>query len=384
MEKRTDGELVALARAGDKDAFGQLIERYQQMAQRVALGRVANSEVAQQLAQEAMLQAYLSLDHLREDDRFRSWLYGIVLNVCRSYMRDQKILLYSLEALEDIPQIVASRLSSADPPPQAVAEEQELRREILAAIQALPPKSRAAALLFYYERLSVQEIAVALGVSATAVKGRLHRARKQLREPLWPVYLEMAPEERSRRKTMTKDTSYRVVTIADVIEREGDHKPVHILILLDEAGRRVLPLRISHIEGTAILLRLFERDVPRPLTHDLMSSLLQAVGVTVEEVRVEALREGCFYGVVKLRDGDTEQEVDARPSDAIALALRTGCPIYAAEEVLEEAGIPIPESAGEMPKPGRGMAQIVQKWKERSQDKPVQQQLIDFLFGGET
>ena len=415
MEERSDAELVALARAGDKDAFGQLIERYAQMAHRVALGRIADPEVARQLSQEAMLQAYLSLGSLRADDRFRSWLYGIVLNVCRSYLRGQKGLLISLEALEGSPQVETDRLVSLNPSPQAVVEEHELQREVLDAIQGLPPKSQAAAYLFYYEGLSVREIADTLGASASAVKGRLYRARQQLRDPLWSVYVARASVERRRRSTMATEPSYREVMIADVIERGDRQEPVHVLVLLDKVGRRILPLWISHVEGTAILLRLFERDVPRPLTHDLMSSLLQAVGVTVEEVRVEALREGCFYAVVKLHNGDTEQEIDARPSDAIALALRTGCPIYAAEQVLEEAGIPIPESAGEMPKPGRGMTQILQRWKEKSQDhgafdfshfrrrnaekakppprptkeeiekrqKAAQQHLIDFLYGEE-
>ena len=264
MEERTDAELVALARSGDKDALGQLIERHQGMAQHVALGRVANSEVALRLAQEAMLQAYLSLDHPREGDRFRSWLYGIVLNVCRSHIRGQTMLVYSLGALEDSSQIETGRLPGADPPPQAAAEEQELRSEILAAVQSLPPRSRAAALLFYYEHLSVQEIAVALGVSASAVKGRLRRARKQLRQPRWPVYLEMAPVERSRRKTMTTDTLCRAVTIANIIERGDSHQRIHGLMMLDEAGRRVLPLWISHIEGTRSCCVFWNAMFPDP------------------------------------------------------------------------------------------------------------------------
>src|SRR5215472_18373679 len=99
MTNTDDSELVALARSGDKDAFGQLIERYQQMVKRIALGMIADEEIARELAQEAILQAYLSLDHLRDNTRFKSWLYGIALNVCRSYIRDQKINPYSLEAM---------------------------------------------------------------------------------------------------------------------------------------------------------------------------------------------------------------------------------------------------------------------------------------------
>lgn len=99
MEKRADAELVARARAGDRAAFDALVDRYQSMAERVALGVVANAETARELAQEAILQAYLSLRHLREAARFSSWLHGIVLNVCRSYLREQKAELLSWEEL---------------------------------------------------------------------------------------------------------------------------------------------------------------------------------------------------------------------------------------------------------------------------------------------
>ncbi len=99
MHEREDAGLVSLARSGDKDAFGLLIERYHQMARRVAAGVVADGGVARELAQEAMLQAYLSLDRLRDPERFQSWLYGIVLNVCRGYLRDRDTSFLSLEAL---------------------------------------------------------------------------------------------------------------------------------------------------------------------------------------------------------------------------------------------------------------------------------------------
>jgi RNA polymerase sigma factor (sigma-70 family) len=99
VEKRTDTELVASARSGDKRAFDQLVARYQALAQRVARGMVGDAEIARDLAQEAMLQAYLSLGQLRDDSRFRSWLHGIVRNVCRGYLRDLKADWLSLEAL---------------------------------------------------------------------------------------------------------------------------------------------------------------------------------------------------------------------------------------------------------------------------------------------
>ena len=96
-EEKADAELVAQARAGDKQAFDHLVRRYEALAQRVALGMVTNNEIARDLVQEAMLQAYLSLPHLRDEARFQTWLYGIVLNVCRGHRREEKGGLLSLE-----------------------------------------------------------------------------------------------------------------------------------------------------------------------------------------------------------------------------------------------------------------------------------------------
>jgi RNA polymerase sigma factor (sigma-70 family) len=186
-QKPTDAELVALARLGDKGAFGRLVERYQQMARHVAICMVSDEDIARELTQEAMLQAYLSLSHLRDDAAFKSWLYGIVLDVCRSYWRDQKSVL-SWEDLAGGVRFGVLNFSDAAPDPQWAAEERELHRKVLEAVKTLPSASQAATLLFYYESLSLQEIAAILGISVTAVKGRLHKARKRLEEQLSALY----------------------------------------------------------------------------------------------------------------------------------------------------------------------------------------------------
>ena len=99
MVQRTDAELVALARCGDKQAFSRLNERYQLIAFRFARSMVVQSDIAQDLVQEAFLQAYLSLDRLRKVNYFQSWLCGIVLNLCRSHLRHQKVTLLSFEEI---------------------------------------------------------------------------------------------------------------------------------------------------------------------------------------------------------------------------------------------------------------------------------------------
>jgi RNA polymerase sigma factor (sigma-70 family) len=336
MELRTDSELVALARGGDKAAFGQLIERHQQMVRRIVTGIVASAEIARELAQEALLQAYLSLDHLRDDARFKSWLYGITLNVCRSYLREQKSDALSLEALLGGVRgdHVALLESSAVVDPQVVAEEQELHRLVLHAVEGLSPKDRAATLMFYYEQLSIEEIAAILGISVVAVKGRLHRARKQLRERLLPLYQELHPAVQRRKKMIKARVNSVRINMAT---------QQRVVILQDEPGRHALIIWIAHAEAYSIAMGLKGEATPRPLTMQFVANILKATGAQLEEVRIEALKDEIFYAVAKVRSGDNVQEIDARPSDALALAVQMGSPIYIAEEVMEKAGLPIPE-----------------------------------------
>jgi RNA polymerase sigma factor (sigma-70 family) len=110
------------------------------MATGVAVGMVANEEVARDLVQEALLQAYLSLERLRDGRRFQSWLYGIVLNVCRSHLRDRKSNTLSLEDVAGGQRLPAAWAGAADP--WELAEERELRRKVLEAVQALAPRDR--------------------------------------------------------------------------------------------------------------------------------------------------------------------------------------------------------------------------------------------------
>lgn len=113
-----------------------------------------------------------------------------------------------------------------------------------------------------------------------------------------------------------------------------------IVLLRERDGGRYLPIWVGAVEATAIAYAQQGIVPPRPLTHDLLRDLLGALGVTVTEVRITALEDGVFYAVIGLSTG---VEVSARPSDAIALALRVDAPIRGAEEVLEAAGIDLPD-----------------------------------------
>ena len=113
-----------------------------------------------------------------------------------------------------------------------------------------------------------------------------------------------------------------------------------IVLLRETDGERYLPIWVGAVEATAIAYAQQGVVPPRPLTHDLMLDLLEAVDAPVQEVRITDLSDGVFYSLIVFSSG---LEVPARPSDAIALALRAEVPIVGAEEVVQEAGIKIPD-----------------------------------------
>jgi bifunctional DNase/RNase len=112
-----------------------------------------------------------------------------------------------------------------------------------------------------------------------------------------------------------------------------------IVLLREVSGERYLPIWIGAVEATAIAFAQQGVVPPRPLTHDLLKDVLEATGSPLTEVRIDDMRDGVFYATLVL-DGGTE--VSARPSDSIALALRTGAKIVCADSVLEEAGLAVP------------------------------------------
>ena len=105
-----------------------------------------------------------------------------------------------------------------------------------------------------------------------------------------------------------------------------------------EGAGRILPIFIGSPEATAIALALEEVETPRPMTHDLMKDVLDELGARIERVTVTELRDATFYAEIVLSSAGTVHSVSARPSDAVALAVRFGAPVFAEEGVLDEAG----------------------------------------------
>ena len=112
-----------------------------------------------------------------------------------------------------------------------------------------------------------------------------------------------------------------------------------IVLLKTREGNRFLPIWIGHPEAAAILMKLQGANTPRPMTHDLISDVLGELDIECTKVAVTELRENTFYASITLQLAGREVEVDSRPSDALALAVRTGATIFAAEEVISESAI---------------------------------------------
>jgi hypothetical protein len=110
-----------------------------------------------------------------------------------------------------------------------------------------------------------------------------------------------------------------------------------IIILRDEDDKRSLPIWVGIFEANAIALELEKVPTPRPMTHDLIKNILETITARVLKVVVTDLKENTFFAVLHLQVGETEYTVDARPSDAIALALRVAAPIYVDEDVVLRA-----------------------------------------------
>ena len=108
-----------------------------------------------------------------------------------------------------------------------------------------------------------------------------------------------------------------------------------VVILNDEEGEKSLPLWIGFEEASAIAMEIKKTPRPRPLTHDLLKNIITATGYEVSEIEITELRENTFYARLRIKKDGEELLVDSRPSDAIAIALRTGCRIMVDEEVIK-------------------------------------------------
>lgn len=359
----SDAELVLAARQGDKEAFATLFLRHRPLLLALCQRSLADPIVAEDAAQEAALQAMLSLDRLRQPDRFGPWLGGIGLNICRRWLRERSTDWWSWEALNG--GHLGPELPDPGAVPEALAEAAELIDNVRHAVAALPPGQRAAVVLFYLSGLTHAETAALLGIKVGAVKTRLHKARRLLKRRLADTWEDEAMDQKLTRRTlatsagaltaiaaagqlgsaaqevtmMTENGDAQLVEMQVADVRRGQvesERPWHYVTILEEVGgARRLPIWMGEFEGTAIALHLENVQVPRPLTFAFATNLLHAGGGRLREIRINQLKESTFYAVAVVEGSEGTKTVDARPSDAINVALLTGVPIRVVATVLE-------------------------------------------------
>jgi RNA polymerase sigma factor (sigma-70 family) len=326
VEEMPDADLVALARSGDADGFRILASRYRAMALSVALHLSGDRESAEDLVQEATLAAFVSLERLRDPERFRSWYYGTLVNVTRTWRRRQAARPVSLEDWDALHPAAA---------PVDEAAQRELRWILADALRSLPEATRTVLLLFYYDGLTVREIAVKLAVTVAAVKSRLHKGRRQLAQLLAAEYPELtrAAARGVRTPAMTQLHLTKVVTF-----------PARVLaVLSDEPGQRALPVWLSLLEG--IPLAGSPSGAARLSSSELAAKVLTAAGGAVSRVRIGELEDGLLFGTLVISGPTGDAEVVAGLGDALGLARLQDCPIVADEDVLARHGIAVPPGA---------------------------------------
>jgi RNA polymerase sigma factor (sigma-70 family) len=328
---KSDADLVRDALRGAREPLAELVTRHWDTAVFLA-GRVLGSpDLARDAAQEAAVAAMTDLDRLRFPDRFGAWFCGITLNVARRWLRQLR---------REVPGVVSDRACS-EPGPAEAAEAADLASRVRGAVAALPGGQQSAVHLFYLQGLSHREVADELGISVGAVKSRLHQARAALAprlaqiidnpitdNPEGPV---MAAAADLREWIDVSVTEVRRAGGADISQNN------YIMMLKERDGERRLPIWIGPAEATALALALESAEFPRPFTYKLTTSLLEAAGSRLTEVRITRLTNSVFYAAVIVQGPDGPQEVDSRPSDAVNLALAAAAPIRADSQLFSDA-----------------------------------------------
>ena len=324
----SDADLVREARRGDKEAMAELLRRHWDIAVLLA-GRVLGSpDLGRDAAQEAAVAAMTDLERLRSPDRFGAWFCGIALNVSRRWRRQLR-----LEVPGPGPDL-ASVSVSADP--ALAAEAADTAARVRGAIAELADGQQDAVRLFYLQGLSHREVAAELGISIGAVKARLHQARAALAPRLtqftaFPEVRTVTATEQAAEWVEVAVWGVRATADEDLLQRQ------YCLILAERGGDRWLPIWIGPAEATALALALESAETPRPFTYKLAAGLVEACESRITEVKITRLLERLFYAVVVVQGPGGLREVDARPSDAVNLAVASGAPIRLDSELFTAA-----------------------------------------------
>ena len=334
--------------------MAELLRRHGDTAVALAARVLGSPDLARDAVQEAAVAAMTDLGRLRSPERFGAWFCGITLNVARRWLRQLRPEVTGLSV--DLP--------AAGPGPAEAAEAADTAARVREAIGSLADGQRHAVRLFYLQGLSHREVAAELGISVGAVKARLHQARAALAPKLSP--LREAQEEDTVTEgtagTPAGTTRWAEVRVAEIrrSEEEDPRARKHVMILAEVGGDRTLPIWIGPAEATVLALALESVETPRPFPYKLAAGLVEAAGSRVSEVRITRLSDAIFYACVVVPGPGGPREVDARPSDAVNLAVVCGAPILLNSELFEIVYPP-----GEPTALTTGTAQIAAETRER-------------------
>lgn len=336
-----DGELVRLARAGDKVAFRLLVERHQAMARARARSLSPNPSDVDDIVQESFLRAFTALGRLRDPDRFAGWLAGIVLNVCRGLQRRDQLTL-----LPDWPEL----LHPASPGGLPSAEDLDRADALRTAVAGLPAGQQRAVALYYYADLPAGQISSQAG----AARASLHKARQRLRAYITKHRPDLIPAVSGR----IPMTTVRITRAEHRPQHPGrrtvGRSPTHVVVLADDAGQRELPVWLLDFDG--VHLRQVQERMPVPgmqtvdegeasTADELTAQLLRAAGASVTGIDIDELGPEVPAARIKLAGPAGTQQVTARLAEGLALAITTGAPVRVADTVLDRFAVPRGESA---------------------------------------
>jgi len=327
LQTPSDAELVYAARSGLKEPMAELLRRHWGTAVLLAERVLGSPDLARDAVQEAAIAAMTDVERLRSPDRFGAWFCGIALNVSRKWLRQLR---------SEVPGPHADLQSAAQDPAEA-AEIADTAARVRSAIAALADGQQDAVRLFYLQGLSHREVADELGISVGAVKARLHQARAALAPRL--ASFMTTREREAIAVTSTEAVEWTEVTVTKVLrgQRADREEPDFVMILAERDGDRTLHVWIGPAEAKMLAIALESVETPRPFAYKLAAGLVEAAGSRVNEVRITRLTDSIFYAVVEVESPAGPREVDARPSDAVNLAVGTGAPIRVNTELFGTA-----------------------------------------------
>lgn len=357
FDNQTDAALVAASLAGDKVAFGRIVTRHWLRVRRVAGRCLPHAFEVDDVAQEAFLQAYLSLSKLRKPEHVGVWVCGIASNLAKMRLRSYK----PTERLGDVE---SGNLVSAE----SIAIQNEQLRLLHDAIDTLPPAERAAIWHVYHDGMSLRETAAKLAISLSAAKVRVHRGRQRLRHQLleqtpmipvdihdtvlWTTFEGPPPSGKRHERFLTVVEASTLLDEANRALQDGKPNPLGsdprfvAMFLKERAGKQAMPIWISPIEADVIVLEMGRPNWnTRPQTHDLMLRILETGGVSIKQLVVSSLENHVFIGTLTLSANGETQELDCRPSDGMVLATKLDFPIFVAPAVMDHASM-LPNAQG--------------------------------------